>query len=36
MVALARHQPLNDLCATAVEGLRQLIKLDAALPIASA
>ncbi len=30
MVALARHQSLDELCATAVEGLRQLIALDSA------
>lgn len=30
MVALERHQSLDDLCATAVEGLRQLIALDSA------
>jgi uridine phosphorylase len=36
MVALARLQPLDDLCATAVEGLRQLIKLDATHSEASA
>jgi uridine phosphorylase len=28
MVALDRHQPLDNLCATAVEGLRLLIRLD--------